>query len=99
MLKIHAWVPASGLRYLTDVKRTQAKMKWFGMLRKNGVIEAKRLWRPEDCIQASRLPGVAEVFGPFEAKSFIAAQLELRLICSAVGFMVGANGKVLVPKR
>lgn len=69
-------------------------MFWFSVLRKNGVMEVKRLWRIGDDAVAAKSSSVQELFGPFEAPSYPQAFLKSRLICNAVGFYIDINGRL-----
>lgn len=63
-------------------------MRWYAVLRKSGEVVVSRLWQPHDDRRAARLPTTREVFGPFEAPTYLAAKLKARLVMHAVGFTV-----------
>jgi hypothetical protein len=68
-------------------------MKWYGTLRKSGVIELKREWKPGEAKSAlAKLRPGEELFGPFESPSFRQARPHLKLIMIAAGFTAQING-------
>jgi hypothetical protein len=74
-------------------------MKWYGTLRKSGVIELKREWKPGEAKSAlARLRPGEEIFGPFDAPTFRQAVPQLKLMMLAVGFREKLDGQNILPK-
>jgi len=66
-------------------------LSWLGYLQSDGKVYLVRAWSSSTERDLKQDPEVKEIFGPFQAESYLKAEAELRRIVTAVGFKTQHN--------